>query len=77
MEVFRDWRFWLFLFSLCQTGLMVYGFIIIKYNDFKHLGKDVSEIQKDVKEINSKVQEIDKTLAVQNQRIDTLEKVQK
>lgn len=74
MGLFSDWKFWMFAVSLCQTGLMVYGFIIIKYNDFKHLGKDVTEIQEDVKMITSKVIKIDKKLAVQKQRIDDLEK---
>jgi len=72
--MFSDWKFWLFILSFCQMGLMTYGFLIIKFNDLKHLGKDVSEIQKDVKEINCKVQEIDKVLAVQKQRINDLEK---
>ena len=74
MDIFTDFKFWLFVISVCQTGLMTYGFIIIKFNYFKNLTKDVSEIQKDVKEINCKVQQIDKVLAVQIQRIDVLEK---
>ena len=74
MEVFSDWRMWLFFASLCQTGLMIYGFIIIKFNDFRHLEKDVKCIQKDLKKNTSMVVKIDKILAVQKQRIDDLEK---
>lgn len=74
MDIFVDWRFWLFLLSLCQMGLMTYGFIVIKYNDFKHLENDVVEIKGSVKEISKKVIKIDKKLAVAEKGIKTLEK---
>ena len=74
MDFYVNWKFWLFAVSICQMGLMTYGFVVIKYNDFKHLEKDVNEININVKEINCKVQEIDKSIAVHEQRITVLEK---
>ncbi len=74
MDIFVDWRFWFFVVSLFQTGLMTYGFIVIKYNDFKHLEKDVIEIKDSVNKITSKVIKIDKKLAVAEKGIKTLEK---
>ena len=70
---FTDWRMWLFIVSLFQTSLMVYGFVIIKYNDFVHLKRDVKEISMNVKEINSKVINIDKELGIQSTKIKFLE----
>ncbi len=57
-----------------NTVIIALGFAIIKFNDFSHLEKNVSQIAKDVKSINSIVIKNDKKLAVQTQRIDTLEK---
>lgn len=75
MDIFADWRFWLFAGTLSQTCLMIYGFIVIKYNDFKHLENDVVEIKDSVKEISKKVIKIDKKMAVNSEKIKTLEKV--
>lgn len=75
MDIFVDWRFWFFVVSLFQTGLMTYGFIVIKYNDFRHLEKDVIEIKDSVKEITNKVIKIDKKMAVNSEKIKSLQKV--
>ena len=72
--MFSDWKYYLFLMALINTAVTLVAFLTIKFNDLRHLGKDVSSIQMDVKEINSKVIKIDKTLAVQKQRINDLEK---
>lgn len=72
--MFTDWKFLLFLMAVVNTVVTLVSFLTIKFNDLRHLGKDVSEIQKDLKQVNSKVNHIDKTLAVQKQRIDDLEK---
>lgn len=74
MEILNDWKMWLFILSLSQLGLMTYGFIVIKFNDLKHLTKDVSGLIKKVDKVSCKVNKIDKGLAVQKQRIDNLEK---
>jgi hypothetical protein len=72
--MFTDWKFYLFLMAVLNTVVTAVSFVTIKFNDLRHLGKDVSEIRDDLKEVNSKVNNIDKTLAVQKQRIDDLEK---
>jgi len=72
--MFSNWKFWLFVVAICQIALTTYGFAIIKFNDLKHLGKDVGDIKTDVKDLSSKVNKIDKGLAVQKQRITDLEK---
>ncbi len=77
MNILQDWRFWLFIISLCQMCLMTYWFIIIKFNDFKHLGQAVTDIAKDVKELTEKVIGIDKNQAVNSAKIKSLENVVK
>jgi len=74
MNIFFDWKFYLFVIAICQIALTTYGFAIIKFNDLKHLSKDVGEIKDDVKVLSSKVIKIDKDGAVQKQRITDLEK---
>jgi hypothetical protein len=72
--MFSDWKFYLFLMAILNTAVTSIAFLTIKFNDLRHLGKDVSGIQNDVKEISCKVNKIDKGLAVQKQRINDLEK---
>jgi len=74
LEIINNWQFWGFII---QISVIIAGFCIIKFNDFKHLGEDVSQISKDLKNVSSKVTKIDKKLAVQTQRIDTLEEAKK
>ena len=74
MGIFADWKFWLFIIAICQIALTTYGFAIIKFNDLKHLSKDVGDIKTDLKDLTSKVIKIDKSVAVQNQKIKDLEK---
>ncbi len=70
----QDITFW----AVCaNTAITALGFCIIKFNDFSHLEKDVNKISKDVESISKRVIKIDKALAVQTQRIDSLEKSKK
>ena len=70
-NMMTDPTFW----AVCvNAGITIFGFAIIKFNDFSHLEKNVNQISKDVKAISTRVIKIDKSLAVQTQRIDTLEK---
>jgi len=71
MDMFGDWKFYGFLI---QGFLTIGGFALIKYNDFRHLEKDVREIKKDLRENTDKLISIDKNVAVQDQRINDLEK---
>jgi hypothetical protein len=74
MVIFSDWKFWLFVVGISQIALTTYGFAIIKFNDLKHLSKDVGDIKTNVNVLTSKVVKIDKGLAVQKQRINDLAK---
>lgn len=69
IEILNDWKFWGFAIQICVTLLC---FIVIKYNDFKHLSEDVQDLSTEVKANTKKLNKIDKTLAVQKQRIDDL-----
>jgi len=71
MEMLGDWKFYAFC---CQAFLTIGGFLLIKFNDFRHLEKDVREIKTDLKVNTDKVIAIDKNVAVQDQRINDLEK---
>lgn len=73
MEVFADWKFYLFIMAIINMAVTLISFISIKFNDLKHLGEDVKELKVDLKKNTSKVTSIDKALAVQKQRIDALE----
>ena len=71
MDVLQDWKLYAFVIN---GFLTIGGFLLIKFNDFRHLEEDVNEIKEDLKTNTSKVIKIDKRLAVQKQRIDDLEK---
>lgn len=66
-EVFTDWKFYAFIF---QTTITVIGFMIIKFNDFSHLEKDVREIKADQKQSKSDIGQLKLDVAVLKQRLD-------
>jgi hypothetical protein len=74
MSFLSDMKFWSLMLSGVQICFMVYGFLILKFNDLSHLEKDVRLIQSTLKDLTGMVNQIDKATAVQNQRIDDLEK---
>lgn len=74
MNIFADWKFYLFVIAIINIIITLVSFLTIKFNDLRHLEKDVADISVNVKEITSKVIKIDKGLAVQKQRINDLEK---
>lgn len=69
-----DYRLWSFIVSALNLVVVLVAFLTIKFNDLKHVELDLQDIKKSLKETNDKVNCIDKKLAVQNQRIDNLEK---
>lgn len=69
-----DWKFYLFILGCINIFITSVSFLTIKFNDLKHLTKDVSGLIKKVDKVSCKVNKIDKGLAVQKQRIDNLEK---
>ena len=70
-NITTDLTFWAICINAFITTLC---FSVIKFNDFKHLSEDVQKISINVEKMNSKVINIDKKVAVQEQRIDDLEK---
>ena len=74
MNIFQDWKFWLFIIAIINIIVTSVSFINIKFNDLKHLAIDVGKLFTKVDKIESKVNKIDKANAVQKQRIDDLEK---
>ena len=61
-----DWRIWALVASLIKDFVLVVGIVLVKFNDLKHLDKDVKTIQKNDKE----------TREVLGKKIDTvLEKI--
>jgi len=77
MKFLSDYKFWIFIISFLQTALMVYGFLVIKYNDFKHLEEDVKSIKEDMEQQDKKLTKIDKCVAVLEERTHNLEKSKK
>ena len=61
MEILNDWKFW---GMLIQSGIMIAGFCIIKFNDLKHLTKDVAKIDDKVTCLDKKVGNIKTDIAV-------------
>ncbi len=73
-NILKDWMFW---GLIIQSAITIMGFCIIKFNDFKHLGSDVQELSGEVKSNTQKLNKIDKKLAVDSQRITSLESAKK
>lgn len=77
MDIFYDWKFYLFVIAIINIIVTLVSFLTIKFNDLRHLDEDVKDIAKDIKAIDKKVIKIDKTQAVQEQKIKELEKTKK
>ena len=65
MTVLQDWKFWLFLVALLNMGLSTFSFVIIKFNDFKHLGDAFDKFEKSVvsqlKQVNNRLGRVEKS----------------
>ena len=48
---FNDWKFWLFLLQIVGMVFSVFAFLVIKFNDFKHVQKDILVLKRQLKEI--------------------------
>ncbi len=73
-NILKDWMFW---GLLIQSAITIMGFCIIKFNDFKHLSSNVKNLSVEVKDNTKKLNKIDKKLAVDSQRITSLESAKK
>ena len=60
--------------SLIVMGFNMAMFIVIKFNDMKHLGHDVKEIKDDVKTLVQNAQKIEVRLAMQEEHCKVMHK---
>lgn len=58
MNWLADWRLWLFVLSLVKDAVLICGIFLVKYNDLKHLGKDMTEIKSFMKDTNKEIKNI-------------------
>ena len=58
-----DWRIGLFVVSLVKDFVLVLGIILIKFNDMRHLAKDVTEIKDSLKSVDDKVNKLSTKVA--------------
>jgi len=63
MEFYRDWKFWMFVIASLNTFLTIFSLVIIKFNDFKHVGKDMTEIKEKLDTIEEKQREQGEAIA--------------
>ena len=63
--------------TIATPLLTIAGFALLKFNDFKHLEKDVTDIIDTQATQGKKLNKIDKQVAVLTQRTKTLEKSKK
>jgi len=64
-----DWKFWTFLI---QAGITIAGFMLIKFNDFKHLTKDVEQVSQKVDCLDKKVGNLKTDIAVLQEKTKVL-----
>lgn len=65
MNIFGDWRFWLFTVSIVKDFVLVLGIILVKFNDLRHLDKDVSEIKESLDKIDNRLGNMEKQQSAQ------------
>lgn len=58
MNFFTDWRIWLFVLSLAKDAILICGIFLVKYNDLKHLAKDMTEIKGFMKDTSKELSKI-------------------
>lgn len=68
-NVLQDWKFWAFAINYIVT---VGCFCIIKFNDFKHLTKDVEKLDKRVECLDQKVVSVKQDIAVLKEKTKAL-----
>ena len=67
--ILMDWKFWAFLL---QGGITIAGFMLIKFNDFKHLTKDVEQVSQKVDCLDKKVGNLKTDIAVLQEKTKVL-----
>jgi len=58
MNWLLDWRLWLFAISLIKDAIIICGIFLVKYNDLKHLSKDMAEIKTFMKDASKELNKL-------------------
>lgn len=60
-----DWKVGLFILQLLVLGGNIATFVIIKFNDLRHLGIAITEINKNIANLNTEFKKVsDKVIAI-------------
>lgn len=51
-----DWTMYILIFQILLFVINITGFALIKFNDLRHLGKDVSELKADKEKFHDKIE---------------------
>ena len=65
MNLISDWRFWLFTVSIIKDFVLVLGVVLIKFNDMKHLERNVNEIKLNLDKVKEKLENVEKLQSAQ------------
>jgi len=65
MQWYTDWKFWAFVIGLLNSLMIGYTFIVLKFNDFKHVQDAQKQILEVLTNLNTCYSSLDKKLAVQ------------
>ena len=60
MEFLHDWRIWVVGISLVKDVVLVLGIILVKFNDLKHLAKDITDMKQSQTTIINKLENVEK-----------------
>lgn len=63
-----EWKFWVFLMGAINSCLTITGFLVIKYNDFQHMGKDLKRLESKVDAQGEQINNIKMDVAVLKER---------
>lgn len=61
----QDWKFWAFVISIINSLLIGYTFLVLKFNDFKHVQEAQQQILEGLTNLTNCYSSLDKKLAVQ------------
>ncbi len=63
MEMFTDWKLWIFLTQILTLAFGFFSHQKIVYNDLKHLAQDTKDIKKKQEEQSKKITHIETEVA--------------
>lgn len=59
MQVFNDWKFWLFIVAIIKDFILVLGIILVKFNDLKHISINVEKTNKSLDKFDRRLRKIE------------------